>query len=277
MPLPNFIIIGTMKAGTTSLHSYLDSHPDIRMSESKELDFFVEEKNWGQGLDWYKSQFKASSNTIYGESSPNYTKSHAFPGVPKRIFEVLPDVKLIYLLRDPIERIVSHHSHQWIDQNETQPINCAFDNLTDNHYVETSRYGQQLQEFLNHFPGDQILTLSSQKLQSDRTPTLQTIFKFLGVDIDHHSDSWEENKHQTSHKKMRPAWAKAIGQSSWKNRIRPLIPSALLRAYISKTESEPTLETLSQENRDRLDCYFSEDTKLLQDCVAKCHLDSQMP
>ncbi|MGC4020653.1 MAG: sulfotransferase domain-containing protein [Cyclobacteriaceae bacterium] len=111
------MIIGAMKAGTTSLHDYLSKHPDVFMSVQKELDFFVEQKNWKLGIDWYKKQFPVSTIAI-GESSPNYTKSLIFGNVPDKIKSILPDVKLIYILRDPIKRLVSHYSHQYIDRRE---------------------------------------------------------------------------------------------------------------------------------------------------------------
>src|SRR5687767_10224357 len=69
--LPNLVVIGAMKSATSSLHHYLNLHPEISMSETKELDFFVEDKNWPRGIEWYESQFSAAR--IRGESSPNYT------------------------------------------------------------------------------------------------------------------------------------------------------------------------------------------------------------
>ena len=108
--LPNLIIIGAQKCGTTSLHYYLNLHPQILMSREKELNFFITERNWSKGVDWYRSQFVEKAE-IYGESSPNYTDYIRFGGVPERMYSVVPDARLIYILRDPIERIVSHYVH----------------------------------------------------------------------------------------------------------------------------------------------------------------------
>jgi hypothetical protein len=95
---PTFLVIGAMKAGTTSLHRCLSNHPDVFMSAPKELDFF--EKNWSRGWEWYRSQFQAGDVAMLrGESSTNYAKYPRFGGVAGRIHRSLPDVKLIYLLR----------------------------------------------------------------------------------------------------------------------------------------------------------------------------------
>ena len=105
--LPNLIIIGGLKCGTTSIHHYLGLHPEIHMSKPKELNFFVEELNWDLGLDWYRGRFD-DRFAVRGESSPHYTNLPYFEGVPERIHEHIPDAKLIYMVRDPISRILSH-------------------------------------------------------------------------------------------------------------------------------------------------------------------------
>jgi hypothetical protein len=100
------------------------------MSSTKELDFFVLEKNWSKGIKWYESNFTSTDETkILGESSPNYTKCHVFGGVPKRMYSVLPEARLIYILRDPIERIVSHYMHSYHRRRENRNISEALTDL----------------------------------------------------------------------------------------------------------------------------------------------------
>ena len=96
--LPTVIVIGAAKCGTTSVHEYLDDHPEVAMSAEKELNFFVEEKNWPRGIAWYESQFDPDA-PVRGESSPTYTAYPEYHGVPERIRSVVPDAKLIYLVR----------------------------------------------------------------------------------------------------------------------------------------------------------------------------------
>jgi hypothetical protein len=89
--LPNLIIIGGMKCGTTGLHFYLGLHPEVSMSRQKEVNFFVGERNWAKGIEWYKSHITGEVK-VYGESSPSY---HAGTGVPERMASVVPQAKLI--------------------------------------------------------------------------------------------------------------------------------------------------------------------------------------
>src|SRR5689334_23609212 len=88
--LPNLIILGGLKCGTTSLHHYLNLHPQIAMSRPKELNFFVEELNWELGSDWYTSHFDPDAD-VRGETSPHYTNRPRFEGVAERLAETAPD------------------------------------------------------------------------------------------------------------------------------------------------------------------------------------------
>ncbi len=114
--LPTFVIIGAQKCGTTALHSYLARHPEISMSRPKELDFFVAEKNWDRGLDWYRQRWNGPDKPIRGESSPNYTAYPNFDGVPERMVELLPDIKLIFMVRDPVDRVRSSYIHAVLER-----------------------------------------------------------------------------------------------------------------------------------------------------------------
>lgn len=94
--LPNFLVIGAMKAGTTSMHRYLDAHPDVFMATQKELNFFIEELNWSKGLGWYEERFaEAGDATARGEASPGYAGYPVRRGVPERIAATLPDARFV--------------------------------------------------------------------------------------------------------------------------------------------------------------------------------------
>ena len=101
--LPDFIIIGCQRGGTTSLYNYITSHPDVEPASQKELHFF--DYNFDKGLDWYKDQFP--DNKITGETSPYYI---IHPHAPRRIAQAKPDVKILILLRNPGDRAYSHYN-----------------------------------------------------------------------------------------------------------------------------------------------------------------------
>ncbi len=179
--LPDFLVIGAMKAGTTSLYHYMAAHPDVFMASVKELDFFVESANWGRGLDWYGKQFGGAGDAIaVGEASTAYSKHPVVPGVPQRIATCIPGCRMIYVLRDPIDRIRSHYQHRVAIGAERAPLAEAV--LGDPVYLACSRYSWQIERYLEHFPGDQLLLITSERLRSDRTATMQRVFRFIGVD-----------------------------------------------------------------------------------------------
>ena len=176
----DFLIIGGMKCGTTALHHHLARHPDIWMPEG-ELDFFVTDEDWARGLEWYSDCFAdAPPGALLGQDSPNCTKLPLFTGVPARIKAVVPDVKLIYLVRHPVGRMRSHWIHQRAEVRVRMSAEEAFA-VTDD-YVHASSYGMQLQAFLEHFERDQIHVAVSEDLRRDPGGVAADVCAFLGVD-----------------------------------------------------------------------------------------------
>jgi hypothetical protein len=190
-----------MKCGTSSLHQYLGAHPDVSVPPMKETDFFLEEND--RNLDWYRSLFE--ENEAAGEASPNYTKYPAFPGVPKRIRRTVPDVKLIYVVRDPLERMVSHYVHNVANGRETKPIDDA---LTrggeENHYLVCSKYFAQLERYREHFNDGKIKVVPSRELKDETRKTMRGVFDFLGVNEAFYSEAYEQKHHRSSEKKSAP-------------------------------------------------------------------------
>jgi hypothetical protein len=184
--LPDFLIIGAMKCATTSLLYYLGQHPEIQVSSPKELNFFVAERNWGKGLAWYRSHFQKNI-MLRGEASPAYTSYPRYAGVPARIARILPHAKLVYILRDPVKRMVSHFIHRSARGEERRTINEVFGGSDIERYLERSRYGLQLQRYLDHFPIEKIKILTTERLERSRVETLQDLFAFLDVTTDFRS------------------------------------------------------------------------------------------
>src|SRR5688500_17742284 len=115
MQLPSFLIIGAMKSGTSSVHRYLGQHPDVFTSQRKELDFF--NRHYDRGLHWYMRQFGPG---VAGESSPNYMKAHLWAETAGRIRKHVPDARLVCVLRNPIDRTLSHYLHSVRQGRETR-------------------------------------------------------------------------------------------------------------------------------------------------------------
>lgn len=182
--LPDFVVIGGMKCGTTALWRYLRTHPEVYVPQRKNLYFFIEQDNWGKGLDWYESFFKPETSEIkaIGEVSTEYTKYPYFPNVAANMALTIPNVKLIYLIRHPIRRIISQYIHAVNAGTESRSINEALETTKDNPYVVCSSYFYQLQQFLAYYPKERILLLTSEALRDHPTPTLKTLYEFIEVD-----------------------------------------------------------------------------------------------
>jgi hypothetical protein len=201
--LPNFIVIGAMKAGTTSLYQYLKGHDQVFMPAIKELDFFVAESNWCRGIGWYRRQFiSAGDARARGEASTLYTQYPTHDGVPERMARVLPGVRLVYVVRDPVERMRSHYEHLVITGAEKRPPEVAL--LENPIYLQCSRYAMQLQRYLDHFPREQILIVTSERLKVNRRAAVQQVYEFLGVDPTHLPDALGTEFYQTARRRTYP-------------------------------------------------------------------------
>jgi hypothetical protein len=225
VPLPTFLVIGAMKCGTSSLWGYLRDHPQVFMPSLKEPNFFIAQKGWKLGLDWYRSLFEEAGDAVaIGEASPGYTKAHHNPGVPQRIAEVLPNVRLIYLVRDPIERMISHYLHQRAAGVETRPAEQAF--VESPTYIDTSRYAFQLQHHLACVDRDHILLVTSESLRDRRAATLARIHAFIGVHPAVMPDGLDVLRHQSEQKQMRALAFERFRRTAVHRAARRLTPPA---------------------------------------------------
>ena len=188
--LPNLIVVGGLKCGTTSLHHYLNLHPEIGMSRPKELNFFVDELNWELGVDWYRSHFPESA-PVRGETSPHYTNRPRFGGVAARMRETLgPEARIVYMVRHPVDRLLSHYLHNVGGGYEHRELaEAAAD--ADSAYVKRSLYGFQLEPYLEAFDPSRVLIVSREELADARDATVHRVFEFARVDPDFTSPEFD--------------------------------------------------------------------------------------
>jgi hypothetical protein len=272
MYLPNTIVIGAMKSGTTSLHAYLNKHPQIFMSAKKEIDFFCHDEKYSEGIEYYKSFFPENTK-IRGESSQNYSKFHWFEDVPKRIYKDLgKNMKFIYILRDPVKRIYSHY-------NEMQAQNCAPPNLeayikkelNQNEIVLTSCYKQQLDKFLEFYPLSHFKIITLEALQKNRLSVLNEVFDFLGVEQMTDDTLFDFASNTSRSKKMRTD----IGMALIKNPVAVFVKKILPISIKEKIKSQSTVKNLmfqgikkdiklSDELEEELRAIFKKDTDKLR-------------
>jgi hypothetical protein len=177
--IPSFLVIGATKCGTESLHAYLSGHPEVFI-HPKELRYFTREFNLERGAGWYREQFSGAGPALaVGEGSNSYTRDPVYGGVAARIHRALPNVRLIYVIRHPIDRIRSHYRHRLVQGTEWRRPEAAL--REDPAYLAASCYGRQLELYRRHFPAEQILTLRLPDLVSRPKATLARLCRFLGV------------------------------------------------------------------------------------------------
>jgi len=179
--LPNAFIIGAAKCGTTSLWVYLAQHPEVAVSRDKEPALFVHD-DYRDRLEWYESLFDPAP--IRAEASVQYTMHPVFRGVPERIHNLVPDAKLIYMVRDPVDRAISHYVEYVAHRYEDRPIGEALGDPdeTRNQYIVASRYATQAKRYLDRFPRSSLMIVDQAELREDPAETLSRIFRFLSVD-----------------------------------------------------------------------------------------------
>jgi len=179
MPLPDFIIIGAMKSATSTLHDQLALQPGLFMSTPKEPNFFSNDEIWAKGMDWYEGLFaSAAPGDIKGESSTHYTKLPTYPHTVARLKAHVPDARLIYLMRDPVDRLVSHYIHGWTERTIEGDINEAIHKYPE--LIAYGRYDMQLEPFIAAFGRAAILTLDHAEIVRDPQALLERVCTFIG-------------------------------------------------------------------------------------------------
>jgi len=178
----DFIIGGAQKCGTSALARYLEQHPDIYIPDA-EIHYFdiLAEK---YGLEWYLRQFKKGEGKVVGEKTPRYIR---FPEVAQCIKKYFPDIKMIFLLRDPVDRAYSHYWHMRRQGLEFRPFDVAitqsrlFGLLDGPDYLKRGMYVDQLKHWYGEFDRDQILVLKAEDLKESAQRILDHVFAFIGV------------------------------------------------------------------------------------------------
>ena len=197
--LPDFLVIGAQKAGTTALYTYLRRHPDILGPFWKEVSFF--DRYWTKGEVWYRGQLPLrGEGKLVGEASPSYL---FHPLAPERVFSVVPETSLVVLLREPGERAYSHYQHELALGREPLSFEDALEAEDErlqgeverlcadpkafslawwNHtYVSRGLYADQLERWFELFPREQLLVLTTEELGARPAETYATILSFLAA------------------------------------------------------------------------------------------------
>ena len=180
MALPDFLIIGAMKCGTSTLQAQLARQPGVFMTTPKEPNFFSDDAVYANGLDWYEGLFaEAAPGDLKGEASTHYTKLPTHPDALPRLAAVLEAPRLIYMIRNPVERTVSHYIHEWSMGVMAGDMAAALEAHPE--LVAYSRYGMQITPWVEAFGAERVHLISLEVLQQDPQAALDAVGQFLGL------------------------------------------------------------------------------------------------
>jgi hypothetical protein len=193
---PDFLIVGTMKGGTTMLYHFITLHPDIEKASSKEIHYFT--LNYDKGDEWYFNHFPSKPNKLTGEASPTYFDCADIPTIPAMIKRMNDVMKIILIVRDPLERAVSHYNHfckiakfpEVLALDVNQFFNIPFSEILTRsttlgfraeQTISFSLYYRKYLSYESVFGRDNILVLSNRNLRDSPFETMKEVYSFLGV------------------------------------------------------------------------------------------------
>lgn len=261
--LPDFLIIGAMKCATSTLHEQLARQPGLFMSTPKEPNFFSNDEEWTRGMTWYRGLFAdAKPGDICGESSTHYSKLPTYPLTIDRMRKSLPrDVKIIYMMRHPIERLISQYIHEWTQRFVSGTIDEALD--TNPEMIAYSRFAMQLQPFIDILGRGNILPLYFEHFTSHQQQTLERVCAFIGYAGQPKWDHTLGEQNVSSERMRTSPWRDAIAKFPGMTTLRRnLVPRAwrerVKSAWMMKERPE-----LSEASLKRLREVFDADLAIL--------------
>lgn len=250
---PNFLIIGSAKCGTTALASILDSHPDCCMSRPKEVSYFQDtvdfkpNQNYQKGWSWYKSAFEHfNGEPLIGEATPSYSDRSRSPSTAKRVFEFNPGMKIVYMVRNPLERQISAWKMQYafgMDKSTPSKIEeqWALDGFTD--WMERQRgvnqwdtvcYYFQLKAYLEYFPKSQVAVSYLEDWKINQEKEIVRLFSFLGLDYNRYDKTKKEQRNASTERKIQRNSMRLLLQNGPVKCLIPLVPKVVREALKEK-------------------------------------------
>lgn len=272
MTTPDYILIGAMKCGTSTLAAQLGAQPGLFMTEPKEPNYFSDDAIYAQGAAWYGALFAdAAPGDLLGEASTHYTKRPELPETVTRMKAALPTVRLVYMIRDPMARIVSHYIHEWSQGVLSAPLEVEIDRHAP--LVDYGRYGWQIAPFVEAYGAEAILLTSLERMQADPGGELTRVARHIGCDaaLSWIADQGAENVSAQRSRKL-PLHGLLVDHPVATRLRQGLVPKAVRtwvrerRQYKGRPEIPqdriPDLHRRFLEDRQILAGYFPEDPSL---------------
>ena len=284
----DFLCIGAAKAGTTWLHDMLSQHPGVARAKAKEINYFNPQHpeyadrpnpDAERAIDWYHAQFEGSAPAmLWGDYATAYLR---YPASAARVKAYRPDMKLIVLLRNPVERAISHHHflYQWgvVPQEDFMAAAQSHENI-----LQSGMYAEQLAGWMEHFPTEQFLILDYARIAENPAALWEEVLAFLGLPSfalpsqDERSNASAGVKSKRLHRSiqwLRGGWQAVPGRAGMSRLLTRLGARRLLhRVYAANSGSGQSLPPISPATRDWLHTYYLPDQQTLRDLIGWNHL-----
>lgn len=229
MNLPDFLIVGAMKAGTTTLYRDLLTNPAVCLPLRKEPNTLCSDAVLEpEGTEAYSELFEGKrEGQICGEASTAYTKLPVFVGVPQRAKSVLGDkLKIIYLMREPVSRVISHHHHALANGQVGEDINQAVRAMPE--LLDFTRYAMQIKPWIELFGREQVLLMRFEDFTADRREATCRICRFLGIEPEPDRIRTDAIFNKGENKPLGTGvWQRVVRTNAYRQLVRPILPLSI--------------------------------------------------
>lgn len=263
----DFFIVGAQRCGTTFLSSALARLPQVAFSRVKEPFFFTETDDWKANLSSYHELFAFEDSAVSGEASTHYTMTPKYRPVFRDIFQYNPDAKIIYLMRNPVDRAVSLYTYYEGGVPSANRFEDAFS--SDLEYVCAGMYHRQIHPYLDLFGRDNVRLIVFEDMVDDVSATLLDTAAFLGVDVA--SGDFETGRENQSEDNFASSsrWIRKLYDVYGRSGVHDLLPSSvveLAKKYLVSTSEKPDV---SASLKRRLSLFFEEDVSAMEDLLGR--------
>ncbi|MEE4381941.1 MAG: sulfotransferase domain-containing protein [Pseudomonadales bacterium] len=269
MSKPDFVVIGAMKCATSTVCAYLEDHPDVFMPRNCEPRFFSDDGNWARGTEWYESLFRERrEEAVCGEGSNDYTAHALHPHAAERMAAYGPELKLIYMVRHPVDRALSAWVQNRVDSGDAFPptFREAIEEMPDR-YVDQSLYWEQLSHYRTHFPDTQILIGFMEDMKRDQQGFFDALCRFLGVTPA--VEAARPHQNPSAGKRVPSPLYSRVQALPFIDMLKAAVPEGLRKRVRDRVLSTPSSEAMQipPETRARVEAQVRDDARaLLRHC-----------
>ncbi|MEO1196944.1 MAG: sulfotransferase domain-containing protein [Pseudomonadota bacterium] len=258
---PDYIVLGAMKCGTTTLAAQLGAQDGIFMTDPKEPNYFSDDAVYAKGPDWYRALFHAAApGDLKGEASTHYTKRPELPDTVARMTSAVAQVRLVYMIRNPMARLVSHYIHEWSQGVLSRPLEVELE--AHSPLVDYGRYGWQITPFVEAYGRDAILLTSLERWKQDGQAELARVAAHIGFQGEVALASDDAENVSAARPRKLPMHGLLVDNPVSDALRRTLVPKAV-RTWVREARQMKGRPVIPEGRKAGLEARFAEDREIL--------------